>query len=110
MTAPEKPPAPDSLPNDKAQKDAEVRVHVFVDGRVQGVWFRQTAYQQAHRLGVRGWVRNLPDGRVEAVYEGCRSAVDELLAWTRRGPDRAIVTSLEVHDEPPRGEQGFSIR
>lgn len=87
-----------------------VRVHVFVDGRVQGVWFRQTTYQQAQRFGVRGWVRNLPDGRVEAVYEGPRSAVDQMLAWTRRGPDRALVTSLEVYDEPPRGERGFTIR
>lgn len=112
------PPSPAASPDDPAaspdsppeSRQEPVRVHVFVDGRVQGVWFRQSTYQQAMRLGVRGWVRNLPDGRVEAVYEGPRAAVDQLLAWTRRGPDRAVVTSLEVYDEPPRGEHGFNIR
>ena len=86
------------------------RVHVFVEGRVQGVWFRDSTGQQATRLGVKGWVRNLPDGRVEAVYEGPRDAVEELLAWTRRGPERALVTAVEIHDEALKGERGFSVR
>ncbi|MFH0916884.1 MAG: acylphosphatase, partial [bacterium] len=85
-----------------------IRVRVLVEGRVQGVWFRDSTGQQATRLGVTGWVRNLPDGRVEAVYEGPRDAVEELLAWTRRGPERALVTAVEVHDEEPKGERGFS--
>lgn len=88
----------------------QVRVHVFVEGRVQGVWFRETTRRQAERLGVNGWVRNLPDGRVEAVYEGERQAVEELLAWTHRGPEYARVARVEIHDEDPRGEQGFRIR
>ncbi len=85
------------------------RVHVFVDGRVQGVWFRDSTWQQAERLGVGGWVRNLPDGRVEAVYEGSRPAVEELVEWTRRGPERAQVTALEMHDEEPKGERGVRV-
>ena len=55
-------------------------------------------------------MRNLPDGRVEAVYEGPGEAVEELLAWTRRGPERALVTAVEIHDEEPKGERGFSVR
>ena len=100
MTGPD--PSPDDF--------TPVRLRLCVDGRVQGVWFRQSTWQQADRLGVSGWVRNLPDGRVEAVYEGPRAAVEELLAWTRRGPDRALVTAVEIHDEEPKGERGFSVR
>ena len=86
-----------------------IRVHIFVEGRVQGVWFRDSTRAEAVRLGVRGWARNLPDGRVEAVYEGPRAAVEELLAWTRHGPDRARVTAVEIHDEEPKGERGFGV-
>jgi acylphosphatase len=86
-----------------------VRVHVFVEGRVQGVNFRYSAWQQANRLGVSGWARNLPDGRVEGVYEGPREAVEELLAWTRHGPEWAWVTAMAIQDEEPRGERGFGI-
>ena len=87
-----------------------VRLRLFVEGRVQGVWFRESARQQANRLEVNGWVRNLPDGRVEAVYEGAPAAVDELVDWTRRGPERAVVAAVEIHDEEPKGERGFSVR
>jgi acylphosphatase len=87
-----------------------VRARVFVDGRVQGVGFRQSAAREATRLGLQGWIRNLPDGRVEAVYEGRRDAVEEMVAWSRRGPGWAAVTDLSVCDEEPTGEQGFSIR
>ena len=87
-----------------------VRVHVFVEGRVQGVWFRDSTFREADRLGIGGWVRNLPDGRVEAVYEGTPEAVEEMLSWTRRGPERALVTDVETLDEPPRGEQGFFVK
>lgn len=91
-------------------RDEVVRAHVFVEGRVQGVSFRHYTAQEAEKLGVSGWVRNLPDGRVEAVYEGPRPAVEEMLAWTRHGPRWAHVTGLTVHDEEPEGETGFRIR
>ena len=85
------------------------RVHLYVEGRVQGVWFRESTRLEARRLGVSGWVRNLPDGRVEAVYEGPADAVERLLRWTYRGPEHAQVTGLELHEETPRGEEGFRI-
>jgi len=91
-------------------EEAPVRLRVFVEGRVQGVYFRDSTWQQAIRLGICGWVRNLPDGRVEAVYEGPREMVEELLAWTHRGPARALVTGVAVYDEAPKGERGFSVR
>jgi len=87
-----------------------VRVRVFVEGRVQGVSFRYYTWQEAARLGVCGWVRNLTDGRVEAVYEGPRALVEEMLAWTRRGSLLARVDAMAVHDEEPEEERGFSVR
>jgi acylphosphatase len=86
-----------------------IRVRVFVDGRVQGVGFRASAAREAIRLGADGWARNLPDGRVEVVYEGTRDVVEEMLAWTRHGPPGALVTEMTIADEEPRGERGFSI-
>ena len=113
-----RPPSDPLVPSDSARTpgaadgtdDTRVRVHVFVEGRVQGVWFRDSAGREAVRLGVRGWVRNLSDGRVEAIYEGPRDAVEEMIAWTNHGPDRARVTRLQIEDEAPRGETGFSVR
>ena len=87
-----------------------VRVRVFVDGRVQGVGFRQSAMREATRLRLQGWVRNLPDGRVEAAYEGPRDIVEEMVAWSRGGPAWAVVTEISVYDEEPKGERGFSVR
>jgi acylphosphatase len=86
------------------------RAHVIVEGHVQGVWFRDTTREEALRLGVAGWVRNLPDGRVEAVFEGPPAAVSALLGWTRRGPEHAVVTHIEMREEPPAGERGFRVR
>jgi len=77
---------------------------------VQGVGFRQSAAREAARLGLQGWISNLPDGRVEAVYEGSRGAVEEMVAWSRRGPSWAMVTDVTVRDEKPKGERGFSVR
>ena len=87
-----------------------VRVRLLLEGRVQGVNFRHYTCREANRLGVSGWTRNLADGRVEAVYEGPREAVEELVAWTRHGPEWAHVTGLTLQDEEPQGEQGFGIR
>ena len=80
------------------------RVHVFVSGIVQGVFFRQKTKRQAESLGVNGWVRNLPDGRVEAVFEGEEEAVEALVDYCRHGPPYARVTNVEVLREPYRGE------
>jgi len=87
-----------------------VRRRASVAGRVQGVWFRESCRDQAQAAGVAGWVRNLADGRVEVVLEGPPAAVDEVLAWCRRGPRRASVDGVEVVDEAPVGEQGFRVR
>ena len=88
-----------------------VRRVVTVSGIVQGVNFRWYTQQQASALGVRGWVTNLPDGRVELCAEGDEKAVNELIGWCRRGPSSARVESVEVRNEPYRGEfDGFGIR
>lgn len=86
-----------------------VRRRVVVSGRVQGVWFRDSCREQARRRGVHGWVRNLPDGRVEAVFEGEPGAVDALVAWCHEGPPRAVVQRVELCEEEPAGERGFRI-
>ncbi|MEX0991398.1 MAG: acylphosphatase [Actinomycetota bacterium] len=86
------------------------RVHLFVSGRVQGVWFRASAEEQAVRLGLGGWARNTRDGRVEAVFEGPDAAVDEAVAWCREGPRLARVEGVEVAEEPPEGDTAFRAR
>jgi len=75
------------------------RLHCWVSGRVQGVFFRGATQARMRELGVRGWVRNLPDGRVEALLEGAPEALDEALQFLRRGPRGALVSALEVKDE-----------
>jgi acylphosphatase len=87
-----------------------VRRHVFVSGRVQGVYFRTSCRDRAAALGLSGWVRNLPDGRVEAVFEGDLSAVEAAVAWCSAGPRGAFVTSVEKLDEAVQGESGFRVR
>lgn len=86
------------------------RVRLLVRGRVQGVWFRDSCREEAERLGVAGWARNLPDGSVEVVAEGGGDAVDALVAWCRAGPPQARVTDVEVRTEPPEGLSGFTAR
>jgi acylphosphatase len=91
--------------------DAErERAHVHVSGRVQGVYFRASTREQAAERGVDGWVRNLADGRVEAVFEGPSSAVDAMVEWCHEGSPRARVDGVEVTREPPEGLDGFEIR
>ncbi len=88
-----------------------IRAHVFVAGRVQGVNFRASARDHARRAGIAGWVRTLPDGRVEAIFEGPRPEVQRVVSWCYSGPTPARVASVEVHWEPPTGqEQSFDIR
>jgi acylphosphatase len=86
------------------------RVRVVVRGRVQGVAFRAYTADAARRAGVTGWVRNRPDGSVEAAFEGGPSAVDELLAFVRRGPRAARVDDVLVNEEPLAGDEDFEIR
>jgi acylphosphatase len=83
--------------------------HVFVTGYVQGVFFRHTAAQKARTLGVTGWVKNLPDGRVEVVAEGEQSEVQKLVDWCHSGPPHATVEKVEVEWQPPSDFGGFKI-
>ena len=76
-----------------------LRAHVIVSGRVQGVWFRESTRQRAEELGVGGWVRNLPDGRVEALFEGDAAIVRRAIDYVREGPRHARVESVEVREE-----------
>lgn len=85
------------------------RARVRVQGRVQGVWFRESTRRQAEQLGLAGWVRNREDGSVEAVFEGPVDAVAQAVAWCRLGPPRAEVTAVAVDEEPPEGERGFRV-
>ncbi len=87
------------------------RAHIFVSGKVQGVFFRDNTKKKAESLGVSGWVRNLPDGRVEAVFEGEKEGVEKMTDWVRQGPAFAKVENLRVEKEDYKGEfQEFRIR
>lgn len=83
---------------------------VVVHGRVQGVFFRDSARRQAEAAGVSGWAVNRPDGTVEAVFEGEDEVVARLVEFCRRGPRRAEVSRVEVEEQPPEGLSGFTIR
>lgn len=85
------------------------RARVRVRGRVQGVFFRESTRRAALEAGVAGYVRNMPDGSVEAAFEGAPDAVERLLAFARTGPPDAEVNEFEVADEPPEGLSGFSV-
>lgn len=87
-----------------------VRAHVVIHGRVQGVWFRDSCRREAENRGVTGWVRNNPDGTVEAVFEGAPDAVDAVVDFCRQGPPRATVADVEVEREESRGEPRFRVR
>jgi acylphosphatase len=86
------------------------RVHVFVSGDVQGLGFRQAIADKANEQGVTGWVRNLRDGRVEAVLEGPRDEVYRVVGLCRAGPKGARVAGVQVDREPPRDEKTFTIK
>ncbi|MDQ3645238.1 MAG: acylphosphatase [Actinomycetota bacterium] len=86
------------------------RVRVRVSGRVQGVFLRDSVRREAAGHGVAGWVRNCPDGTVEAVFEGAPDAVGELVELCRRGPGQADVEQVDVHEEQPEGLEEFEVR
>ncbi|MFZ5762363.1 MAG: acylphosphatase [Thermodesulfobacteriota bacterium] len=90
---------------------ASKRVRVRIEGVVQGVYFRAHTEEEAIRLGLAGWVRNLPDSSVEALFEGREEAVARMVAWCHHGPARAMVRRVSVQEEPAReGLTGFTIR
>jgi len=89
---------------------ADKRVHLIVEGRVQGVFFRAETQKTANRYKVKGWVKNLYDGRVEALFEGKEEDVDRVVHWCHEGPSYASVTGVEMKNEPFAGEfDSFSI-
>jgi acylphosphatase len=87
-----------------------VRTHVWVSGRVQGVYFRAYAADEAAFRRVTGWVRNDSDGRVEAAFEGSRKSVEAMIRWCHRGSPAAEITDVEVQWEAARGERDFRVR
>jgi acylphosphatase len=88
----------------------QTRARVLVSGKVQGVYFRANTREQATQRGVNGWVRNLRDGRVEAIFEGDEQAVEELVEWCHEGSPAARVEDVEVEYDDPEGVEGFRIR
>ena len=87
------------------------RLHVVVEGRVQGVFFRASTREEASALGLTGWVRNCPDGRVEAIFEGEINKIDQILEWCKKGPPGAVVRNIETIWEQATGEyDSFSIK
>jgi acylphosphatase len=90
--------------------DDRVRAHVFVSGTVQGVYYRASTRDAAKERNLDGWVRNLDDGRVEAVFEGPRDDVEELVEWCHTGSSAASVEAVDVTYDDPEGEDGFRIR
>jgi acylphosphatase len=99
-----------SAPDNPQQEE----IHLFVAGRVQGVGFRRAASLKARQIGVRGWVRNTPDGRVEIQAAGSADQIDRLVAWCRQGPPAAQVTGLEIASRLPGPATslpaGFDVR
>ena len=87
-----------------------IRVRVIAAGTVQGVFYRDSCRREAVARQVGGWVRNLADGNVEAVFEGTPEPVAAMVEWARQGPPAATVTGLDVYEETPEGVSGFEVR
>jgi len=95
----------------KKKIDKKIRAHIFVSGRVQGVFFRQQTKEEAENRGVSGWVKNLEDSKVEAVFEGKKTEVEKMADWMRQGPVWAKVDDFKIIWEDCRQEfKGFEIR
>ena len=86
------------------------RAHVWISGKVQGVWFRAHTEKKAYQTGIAGWVRNLPDGRVEAVFQGSHEAVAVMIDWCHQGSPSAQVDNVAVVWEDPEELTDFNIR
>ncbi|UPW00534.1 acylphosphatase [Halorussus gelatinilyticus] len=99
------------MSNDSGSSDAErTRAHVYVSGTVQGVYYRANTRDTAREKGIDGWVRNLSDGRVEAVFEGPEETVAAMVEWCHTGSPAADVDDVDVEYEDPEGEDGFRVR
>lgn len=86
------------------------RAHLYIEGSVQGVFFRENTRRRAEMLGVKGWVRNLPDGRVEAVFEGYEEEVRSMIEWCHKGPPAAKVRKVQViFEQPTHGYDSFRV-
>ena len=95
----------------KKQDKEKIRAHIFISGRVQGVFFRENTRKEAQKIGVFGWVKNLKDGRVEAVFEGGRQDVEKMVKWAQKGPILAKIEDFKLMWEDYRGEnKEFEIR
>ena len=93
------------------QQDDRTRAHVRVSGRVQGVFFRDSTRQKAEELGLGGYVKNTPDGDVEALFEGPKGAVEEMVRWCEEGPPHASVENVSADYEAPGDDlTGFEVR
>jgi len=90
-----------------SENQSVIRTHLWISGRVQGVGYRLSAQNEAVKLGVKGWVKNLPDGRVEAVLEGEKTAVEQMIQWCHQGPETAVVKDVQVEHETPEGLSEF---
>jgi acylphosphatase len=89
----------------------ETRAHIYISGRVQGVWYRAFTQETADSLGLKGWVRNMPDGGVEAVFEGNRELIEEAIKKCYQGPPASRVADIRVvWEDHAEGFDGFSIR
>ena len=84
-------------------------LHCLISGKVQNVWFRANTQKEAKKLGLTGWVRNLPDGRVEAMICGPQAQIETLKTWLRHGPERAEVTDLQCEERPWQTFDGFDV-
>jgi acylphosphatase len=95
---------------DSTQLPKIIRVRVLISGRVQGVGYRYATVDTASQLGLTGWVRNLPDSRVEAVFEGAREVVEQMIRWCHIGPPAAVVQEVVTEYGEPEGLRGFEVR
>lgn len=87
-----------------------IRAHILVSGKVQGVGYRFWTVHRANQLSLNGWVRNLPDGRVEALFEGEQAVVEQMIRDCQQGPKSAVVKEINVELNESKGIRGFEVR
>jgi acylphosphatase len=91
-------------------RDTQIAAHVLISGRVQGVGYRASTWDMAQLLKLTGWVRNLRDGRVEALFEGDRAHVEAIIRWCHQGPPAAVVAQVSVEYQPSEGLRNFEVK